>query len=225
MMRHRINYRSNLVFINSHEVRLFSILFCHNQICSGAAEYADCAAHVQRDSLTAYWDSRRDFVFRYQSPKHFVDIFRAWNGPVHKAFVALDADTQEALKAAIIKLIHEFNAATDGTMAVPCAAFVDAVRGPCRPIFSKLSCLRRQAQRGASGVKGLILSCKRLSGDRPVERLATASQDLLMIGAGLNDVFCQFLPYTDLLLSVPIAIIEVLSETEIKVVNRRQTSS
>lgn len=66
-----------------------------------------------------------------------------------------------------------------------------------------------------------MLYCERHNRDRPVERPATASRDLLMIGAGLNDLFCQFLPYTDFLLSVPITIIKAVSVAEIKVVNHR----
>lgn len=61
--------------------------------------------------------TRRDFVFRYRSPAHFVDVFRAFYGPVHKAFGALDADGQAALEADILDLIDRFNTASDGTMA------------------------------------------------------------------------------------------------------------
>src|SRR3954468_2072929 len=34
----------------------------------------------------------RMFVFRYKSPQHFLDIFRDYYGPMHKAFGALDAE-------------------------------------------------------------------------------------------------------------------------------------
>lgn len=61
--------------------------------------------------------TRRDFVFRYRSPAHFVDVFRAFYGPVHKAFGALDADGQAALEADILDLIDRFNTASDGTMS------------------------------------------------------------------------------------------------------------
>ena len=33
----------------------------------------------------------RAFIFRYRSPEHFIEVFRTWYGPVHKAFLALDA--------------------------------------------------------------------------------------------------------------------------------------
>lgn len=61
----------------------------------------------------------RVFAFRYRSPKHWVDVFRTWYGPVHKAFAALPADQQEVLEADLLALIGRFNRASDGTMVVP----------------------------------------------------------------------------------------------------------
>ena len=48
----------------------------------------------------------RDFAFRYESPEHFVDVFRTFYGPVHKAFAALDADRQSALEADLLALLR-----------------------------------------------------------------------------------------------------------------------
>lgn len=61
----------------------------------------------------------RHFSFRYLSPGHFVDIFRTFYGPVHKAFLALDNAGQDALEKDILALIDRFNIATDGSMNVP----------------------------------------------------------------------------------------------------------
>jgi SAM-dependent methyltransferase len=61
----------------------------------------------------------RTFVFRYPTPEYFVDFFRTYYGPVHKAFLALDAAGQEALENDLLALIGRFNRAQDGTMAVP----------------------------------------------------------------------------------------------------------
>ena len=68
----------------------------------------------------------RSFNFRYQSPDHFMHIFRTYYGPTHKAFLALNEEGQVGLDADIRALIDQFNAATDGTMVVP-GAYVDAV--------------------------------------------------------------------------------------------------
>lgn len=61
----------------------------------------------------------RAFVFRYRSPQDFVDFFRTYYGPVHKAFLALDSAGRTALEADLLALIGRFNTATDGSMRVP----------------------------------------------------------------------------------------------------------
>jgi ubiquinone/menaquinone biosynthesis C-methylase UbiE len=62
---------------------------------------------------------RKTFVFRYRSPTHWVEIFREYYGPVHKAFAALEPAAREALEADLYALIGRFNVAGDGTMVVP----------------------------------------------------------------------------------------------------------
>ena len=49
----------------------------------------------------------RTFALRYRSPEHFVEVFRAYYGPVHKAFAALDADGQKALEADLLTLLRK----------------------------------------------------------------------------------------------------------------------
>lgn len=61
----------------------------------------------------------RTFVFRYKSPKHWLDVFGTYYGPVLKAFAALDPQTGQALAADIEALIDEFNVAKDGTLVLP----------------------------------------------------------------------------------------------------------
>jgi ubiquinone/menaquinone biosynthesis C-methylase UbiE len=61
----------------------------------------------------------RHFVFRYLSAQHFLDTFRAFYGPVHKAFAALDMTGSETLARDIIDLIRRFNISGDDTMVVP----------------------------------------------------------------------------------------------------------
>jgi ubiquinone/menaquinone biosynthesis C-methylase UbiE len=60
----------------------------------------------------------RMFNFRYRSPQHFLDFFRAYYGPMLKAFEALDAAGQKGLARDLIALIDEMNTAGDGTMLV-----------------------------------------------------------------------------------------------------------
>lgn len=59
------------------------------------------------------------FMFRYHSPQHFIDVFRNFYGPVHKAFLALHTNGQAALAADILMAISQFNTTSDGSMRVP----------------------------------------------------------------------------------------------------------
>lgn len=61
----------------------------------------------------------RNFVFRYKSPQHWIEIFRTYYGPMVKAFAAIDPEAREALEADIYSLIGQFNIARDGTLVVP----------------------------------------------------------------------------------------------------------
>jgi ubiquinone/menaquinone biosynthesis C-methylase UbiE len=62
---------------------------------------------------------RKMFMFRYRSPQHWLDTFRTYYGPVHKAFAALDASKQESLAADLLGLAQRFNSTNDGAMVVP----------------------------------------------------------------------------------------------------------
>lgn len=53
--------------------------------------------------------ARKDFVFRYQSAAHFIDVFRRFYGPTYKAFGALDSKGQARLAADIEDLSSRFN--------------------------------------------------------------------------------------------------------------------
>lgn len=61
----------------------------------------------------------KNFVFRYKSPKHWVDIFRTLYGPVVTAFAAIDPEARKALEADLYVLLDTFNIATDGTLVIP----------------------------------------------------------------------------------------------------------
>jgi SAM-dependent methyltransferase len=61
----------------------------------------------------------RDFVFRYRSAAHWLEVFRSFYGPMVKAFGALDSTKQESLAADLIALAERFNRATDGSLVAP----------------------------------------------------------------------------------------------------------
>jgi ubiquinone/menaquinone biosynthesis C-methylase UbiE len=61
----------------------------------------------------------KNFVFRFKSQKHWVEVFRNYYGPVVKAFAAIDPKAQEALEADLLALLDKFDVARDGTLVVP----------------------------------------------------------------------------------------------------------
>lgn len=62
---------------------------------------------------------RKMFNFRYRSPAHWVQIFRDYYGPTHKAFAALDATGQQALEADITALLERRNIGGRHSLVVP----------------------------------------------------------------------------------------------------------
>src|SRR5205814_1709474 len=68
----------------------------------------------------------RDFAFRYRSAEHCVEVFRAFYGPVHKAFAALDADRQDELEADLIALLRKADRGGAAGLVVP-AEYLETV--------------------------------------------------------------------------------------------------
>jgi len=73
--------------------------------------FGDRAAHI---AVT-----RRMFNFRYRSAAHFIDVFRTWYGPVHKAFAALGTDAGAALQSDLSELLARMNIGGAGSLKVP----------------------------------------------------------------------------------------------------------
>jgi ubiquinone/menaquinone biosynthesis C-methylase UbiE len=61
----------------------------------------------------------RNFVFRYRSPEHWLEVFKTYYGPLLKTFAALDTAGQAALEHEVFELIARFNRAGDGSVVVP----------------------------------------------------------------------------------------------------------
>jgi hypothetical protein len=66
------------------------------------------------------------FNFRYASAAHFVQVFRDFYGPTHKAFAALEADKQGALEQDFLALLERFNRAGNASLVVP-AEYLEVV--------------------------------------------------------------------------------------------------
>jgi ubiquinone/menaquinone biosynthesis C-methylase UbiE len=68
----------------------------------------------------------RDFAFRYRSPEHFVQVFRTFYGPVHKAFSALDPDGREGLERDMLLLLRSADRGGPEGLVVP-AQYLETV--------------------------------------------------------------------------------------------------
>jgi SAM-dependent methyltransferase len=86
------------------------------------------ASHLQDlfAGAAAIANTDRAFVFRYRSPEHFVDMFRSYYGPVHKAFAALEPARQAALEADMIVLLRSLNVGGSSGLVVP-GAYLETV--------------------------------------------------------------------------------------------------
>jgi SAM-dependent methyltransferase len=80
-----------------------------------AAHIAELFGAQARDIRTV----RRNFNFRYRSAAHWVQIFRDYYGPTHKAFAGLDPAGQDALAKDITALLDRCNTAGADSLVVP----------------------------------------------------------------------------------------------------------
>ena len=78
------------------------------------------------DAAAAVQATPRDFAFRYRSAAHFIDVFRAWYGPVNKAFAAQSPEKAADLKGELAELLNSLNRAGPGSLVVP-SGYLEAV--------------------------------------------------------------------------------------------------
>jgi SAM-dependent methyltransferase len=69
---------------------------------------------------------RRNFNFRYRSAAHWIEVFRNFYGPTHKAYAALDAVRQASLTEDITALLEGLNVAGSSSLVVP-AEYLEVV--------------------------------------------------------------------------------------------------
>jgi hypothetical protein len=79
----------------------------------------DRIAELFEPQATSVKTAQRQFVFRYRSTEHWLDIFKAWYGPMLKAFAALEPASRAALRSDLLELAARFNRSGDATMVVP----------------------------------------------------------------------------------------------------------
>jgi SAM-dependent methyltransferase len=104
--------------------RLFKIIGAYLPPAPGLQSPAlwGTPSHLERlfgDEAARIQCIRREFNFRYRSPAHWVQVFRDFYGPTHKAFAALDAKGQTALERDIVALLQEMNIGGTASLVVP----------------------------------------------------------------------------------------------------------
>jgi len=70
--------------------------------------------------------TRKTYVFRYRSAEHWVEFFRTYYGPTHKAFAALDETGRRALHAALVEFLRGQNRYSGDGLVVP-AEYLEVV--------------------------------------------------------------------------------------------------
>ena len=78
------------------------------------------------DTAASITVTPRLFNFRYRSAAHFIEVFRTWYGPVHKAFAALPEDKAAALELDMTSLLNGLNRAGSRALVVP-SEYVEVV--------------------------------------------------------------------------------------------------
>ena len=77
------------------------------------------ASRAPAHRVAAIAPTPRMFNFRYRSAAHFIEVFRTWYGPVHKAFAALPAEMAVELEHDLVDLLNGMNRAGPDSLVVP----------------------------------------------------------------------------------------------------------
>jgi SAM-dependent methyltransferase len=102
--------------------QLFAIIGRHLPPPSGIKSPATWGTEARlaelfpRDDVKA---TRQHFNFRYESPEHWLGIFKGYYGPMNRAFAALDAGKQDALRSDVLTLLLRHNRGGRDALVVP----------------------------------------------------------------------------------------------------------
>lgn len=71
------------------------------------------------DGISSLQITRRSYVLRYPSAGYFIEYYRTYFGPIHKAFETLDAAGGEALEHDLEELLTGWSVSGDETLVIP----------------------------------------------------------------------------------------------------------
>ena len=111
--------------------RLFKIVGAHVPPPAGLPSPALWGTEAHLDRLfgaqaASLQCTRRQFQFRYRSAAHWLQVFRDYYGPTHKAFAALDAAGRQALERDVTRLLEQSNTAGPASLVIP-AEYLEVV--------------------------------------------------------------------------------------------------
>jgi SAM-dependent methyltransferase len=104
--------------------RLFKILGHYVPPPAGARSPALWGTSARLDELFARSAkkidvAKREFVFRYRSPMHWIEVFRTYYGPLNKAFASLGPDKQAEFTREVVELLEQGNRSHDRSLILP----------------------------------------------------------------------------------------------------------
>ena len=76
-------------------------------------------AELFGEQATAIRAVRKHFNFRFRSAAHWLQVFRDYYGPTHRAFAALNTSGQDALAKDITELLNQHNVGGQSSLVVP----------------------------------------------------------------------------------------------------------
>ena len=102
--------------------QLFAIIGKHLPPPSGIKSPATWGSEARLAELFPKDDvraTRQHFNFRYTSAEHWLGTFKAFYGPMNRAFAALEAGKQDALKSDVLALLTRMNRGGRDALVVP----------------------------------------------------------------------------------------------------------
>ena len=78
------------------------------------------------DGIVSLHTTKRDYIFRYRSAAHWLEVFGTYYGPTATTLKALDATRREQFSSELLSLLESYNRAKDGTLVLP-SEYLEAV--------------------------------------------------------------------------------------------------
>ena len=104
--------------------RLFEVLSAHVAPPAGLRSPMEWGSEPRLVELfgpraTDIRTQRKTFTFRYRSAEHWIEVFRTYYGPTHRAFGALDPAAQQRLHDSLMELLGRWHRGNGDGLSVP----------------------------------------------------------------------------------------------------------